>query len=78
MQVMAFGHSIRNRRKGCVMTGTQPAARARANLVLATLFAGAFAAGCAEMLVVGVLDLLAISIKPTPDHINTPLLIPRS
>lgn len=47
------------------MTGNQPAARARANPVLTTLFAGAFAAGCAEMLVVGVLDLLAISIKPT-------------
>jgi MFS transporter, DHA1 family, inner membrane transport protein len=44
----------------------QPASdTGRANLVLATLFVGAFAVGCAEMLVVGVLDLLAISIKPT-------------
>lgn len=32
---------------------------AGANVVLATLFVGTFAVGCAEMLVVGVLDLLA-------------------
>ena len=36
-----------------------PAGRRRTNLVLATLFLGTFAVGCAEMLVVGVLDLLA-------------------
>ena len=39
--------------------------------MLATLFAGAFAAGCAEMLAVGVLDLPAISIKQTPGHQHT-------
>ena len=36
-----------------------PTEPTRANLVLATLFLGTFAVGCAEMLVVGVLDLLA-------------------
>lgn len=41
------------------MSDNQPAVRARANLVLATLFVGTFAVGCAEMLVAGVLDLLA-------------------
>ena len=36
-----------------------PAGRRRTNLVLATLFLGTFAVGCAEMLMVRVLDLLA-------------------
>ena len=36
-----------------------PSGRRRTNLVLAILFLGTFAVGCAEMLVVGVLDLLA-------------------
>ena len=38
---------------------TRQQAPARANLVLAVLFAGAFVMGCAEMLVVGMLDLIA-------------------
>ncbi len=41
------------------MNDARTAPPARTNLVLATLFAGAFAVGCGEMLVVGVLDLLA-------------------
>lgn len=41
------------------MSDNHAATRARTNLVLATLFLGTFAVGCAEMLVVGVLDLLA-------------------
>lgn len=41
------------------MSDNRPVVRARANLVLATLFVGTFAAGCVEMLVAGVLDLLA-------------------
>jgi predicted MFS family arabinose efflux permease len=47
--------------------GARPAIAARANLVLATLFAGAFAVGCAEMLVVGVLDLLSDGL-----HVSVP------
>ena len=38
-------------------------APARANLVLAVLFAGAFVMGCAEMLVVGMLDLIATDLE---------------
>ncbi|GAA1584291.1 MFS transporter [Kribbella sancticallisti] len=39
--------------------GPEAAVRSRANLVLATLFAGMFVLGSAEMLVVGVLNLVA-------------------
>ncbi len=38
-------------------------APARANLVLAVLFAGAFVMGCAEMLVIGMLDLIATDLQ---------------
>ncbi len=42
---------------------TRQQAPARANLVLAVLFAGAFVMGCAEMLVVGMLDLIATDLE---------------
>ena len=35
----------------------------RPTLVLAVLFAGAFVMGCAEMLVVGLIDLIAIDLS---------------
>ena len=38
---------------------TTPAAQTRSGRVLAVLFAGAFVMGCAEMLVVGMIDLIA-------------------
>lgn len=41
------------------MTTTRTAASARPTTVLAVLFGGAFVMGCAEMLVVGLLDLIA-------------------
>lgn len=43
------------------MTTQKPAART--NLVLALLFAGAFVMGCAEMLVVGMIDLIATDLR---------------
>lgn len=48
---------------------TQPAAlgRGRANLVLATLFFGMFVLGCAELLVVGMLNLIAADL-----HVSIP------
>ena len=42
---------------------TRQQAPARANLVLAVLFAGAFVMGSAEMLVVGMLDLIATDLE---------------
>jgi DHA1 family inner membrane transport protein len=40
-------------------TGQAPLSKGRANLVLATLFLGMFVLGSAELLVVGVLNLIA-------------------
>ena len=42
---------------------TSQKAPARANVVLAVVFAGAFVMGCAEMLVVGMLDLIATDLQ---------------
>ena len=44
-------------------TGRAPLSRGRVSLVLATLFLGMFVLGCAELLVVGVLDLIAADLR---------------
>lgn len=44
-------------------TPPTPTLRARAGTVLAVLFAGAFVMGCAEMLVVGIIDLIAADLN---------------
>src|ERR671917_1361986 len=44
-------------------TGRAPLSKGRANLVLATLFLGMFVLGSAELLVVGVLDLIAADLQ---------------
>jgi DHA1 family inner membrane transport protein len=43
-------------------TTTPPATNRRTHIVLAVLFTGAFVMGCAEMLVVGMIDLIAIDL----------------
>jgi DHA1 family inner membrane transport protein len=53
------GLQVRNQPNRDRRAERRRAVRTRSGLVLAMLFLGTFAVGCGEMLVVGVLDLLA-------------------